>query len=93
MSENMELEEVIVLADEDGNETEFELADKICYKDHEYVVLIPCDEDDNGIVILEYEESDDEEGDLYMDVEDESILEAVFELFKEKFKDEMDFID
>ena len=50
MSENMELEEVIVLEDEDGNEIEFELADKMVYEGHEYVVLLPLAEDDSGIV-------------------------------------------
>ena len=93
MSENMELEEVIVLEDEDGNEIEFELADKMVYEGHEYVVLLPLAEDDSGIVILEVEEGDGEEGDLYMDVEDEAVLNAVFDLFKEKYADEYDFMD
>lgn len=89
----MELEEFIVLEDEDGNEVEFTLGDKVVYEGKEYVVLLPVAEDDNGIVILEYEEGGDEEGDLYSDVEDEDILNAVFDMFKEKYKDEFDFID
>jgi uncharacterized protein YrzB (UPF0473 family) len=93
MSENMELEEVIVLEDEEGNEIEFELADKVVYEGHEYVVLLPLAEDDSGIVILEVEEGDGEEGDLYMDVEDEAVLNAVFDMFKEKYADEYDFMD
>lgn len=95
MSDNleMELDEVIVLEDEEGNEIEFELGDKIVYEGKEYVVLLPLAEDDSGIVILEYQPSDDEEGDLYMDVEDENVLSAVFEMFKEKYKDEYDFVD
>ena len=97
MSENkdleMELEDVIVLEDEDGNEIEFELGDKLVYEGKEYVVLLPLEEDDNGIVILEYQEGGDEEGDLYLDVEDESVLNAVFDMFKEKYADEFDFVD
>ena len=97
MSENkdleMELEEVIVLEDEDGNEIEFELGDKMVYEGKEYVVLLPLEEDDNGIVILEYQEGGDEEGDLYLDVEDENVLNAVFDMFKEKYADEFDFVD
>lgn len=89
----MELEEFIVLEDEDGNEVEFTLGDKVVYEGKEYVVLLPVAEDDNGIVILEYEEGGDEEGDLYSDVEDEDVLNAVFDMFKEKYKDEFDFID
>ena len=97
MSENkdleMELEDVIVLEDEDGNEIEFELGDKLVYEGKEYVVLLPLEEDDNGIVILEYQEGGDEEGDLYLDVEDEEVLNAVFDMFKEKYADEFDFVD
>ena len=89
----MELEEFIVLEDEDGNEIEFELGDKLVYEGKEYVVLLPLEEDDNGIVILEYQEGGDEEGDLYLDVEDEDILNAVFDMFKEKYADEFDFVD
>ena len=89
----MELEEIIVLEDEEGNEVEFELGDKIVYEGKEYVVLLPLAEDDSGIVILEYEEGGDEEGDLYTDVEDEGILNAVFDIFKEKYADEFDFVD
>ena len=98
MSENKELEmeleeEIVVLEDEDGNEVEFELGDKVVYEGKEYVVLLPLDEDDGGIVILEYQEGGDEEGDLYLDVEDESVLNAVFDMFKEKYADEFDFVD
>ena len=58
-----ELDEVIVLEDEDGNELEFELGAVIPYEEKQYVVLLPLAEDDNGIVILELQESEDEEGD------------------------------
>ena len=88
-----ELDEVIVLEDEDGNELEFELGAEIPYEEKQYVVLLPLAEDDNGIVILELRESEDEEGDLYLDVEDEAVLDAVFNIFKEAYKEEYDFID
>ena len=88
-----ELDEVIVLEDEDGNELEFELGAEIPYEEKQYVVLLPLAEDDNGIVILELQESEDEEGDLYLDVEDEAVLDAVFNIFKEAYKEEYDFID
>ena len=52
-NKDMELEEIIVLEDEEGNEVEFELGDKVVYEGKEYVVLLPLAEDDSGIVILE----------------------------------------
>ena len=47
------------------------------------------DELDN-IVILNDEDSDEES---YVSVEDEDTLNKVFEIFKEKFKDDFDFVD
>jgi len=94
MADNMELDdlmEIVTLEDEEGNATEFELADQIHYEGKEYVVLLPLDEEDSGIVILEYEETGDEEGDLFHDVEDDAVLHAVFDLFKETHRDEFDF--
>ena len=96
MADNMELDdlmEIVTLEDEEGNATEFELADQIHYEGKEYVVLLPLDEEDTGIVILEYEETGEEEGDLFTDVEDDDILQAVFGIFKEKYQDEYDFVD
>ena len=96
MSENkdleMELEDVIVLEDEDGNEIEFELGDKLVYEGKEYVVLLPLEEDDNGIVILEVEPVD-EENENYLAVEDEAVLDGVYAIFKDHFKDILQFED
>ena len=98
MDENMEeLDNIITLNDENGNEVKFEFLDLIEYNDEDYVVLLPMDseEDDDGeVVILRLEETDeDSEEESYVSVEDEDILMEVFNIFKDKFKDEFDFID
>lgn len=88
---------IIVLNDEDGNEVEFEFLDLIELDSEEYVVLLPVvqeDEEDEGeVVILKVEDSENEEEESYVSVEDEETLEKVFEMFKEKFKDEFNFVD
>lgn len=93
---NEELDNLIILNDEDGNEINFEFLDLIEYDGEEYVVLLPIseDEDSDEVVILKVEdtEEDSEEG-SYVSIDDEDILNAVFEIFKEKFKDEFNFID
>ena len=89
----MENENIIYLAGEDGEELGFEFLDTIPYEGKQYAVLMPLAEDDGGIVILEYEETDDEEGDLFSDVEDEDVLDAVFNKFKEAYQEEYDFVD
>jgi uncharacterized protein YrzB (UPF0473 family) len=85
-----ELENILILTDEEGNDVSFEFLDLIEYQGNEYVILLPVDDEDGEVVILMVEAvSDDEES--YKAVEDEEVLVAVFEIFREKFKDEFDF--
>lgn len=91
-----ELDNMIVLNDEDGNEVNFEFLDLVELDGEEYVILLPTDEveDEPGeVVILKVEDTDSEEEESYVSVEDEEVLNKVFEMFKEKFKDEFDFVD
>lgn len=90
-----ELDNIVILNDEDGNEVRFEFLDLIEYEDEEYVILLPTDEDEDSgeVVILQVEDTDSEEEESYVSVDNEETLNAVFEIFKEKFKDEFNFID
>lgn len=90
-----EAENIVTLNDENGNELNFEFLDLIEYKGEEYVVLLPCNEpeDDGEVVILRIEDAGDEDSESYVCVDDENTVNAVFEIFKEKFKDEFNFID
>lgn len=92
---NEELTNIIVLNDEDGNEVEFEFLDLIEYNSEEYVILLPVDdsEDADEVVILKVEQTENEDEESYVGVEDEEELNAVFAIFKDKFKDEFNFID
>lgn len=89
-----DLNNIIVLNDEEGNEVEFEFLDLIEYKDAEYVVLLPTGEDDCDVVILQLVAEDpDSDNESFGSVDDPVTLQAVFEIFKEKFKDQFDFED
>ena len=90
--EGEELENILTLTDENGNETEFEYLDSVDYQGKEYIVLIPNDEDACEVVILEVQPVD-EELENYIAVEDEAILETVYAIFKDRFKDIMNFGD
>ena len=83
---------LITLTDENGVETEFEFLDCIVYNEVEYLVLIPNQEDANEIVILEVQPVD-EENENYVAVESEEILDAVYDIFKERYKDVLTFED
>lgn len=98
MDENEELDNIVVLNDEDGNEVKFEFLDLVELDNEEYVVLLPVteegEEEEGEVVILKLEDTDEEsEEESYVGVEDEETLAKVFEIFKEKFKDEFDFVD
>ena len=99
MDENMEeLDNVIVLNNENGEEVKFEFLDLVDLDDEQYVVLLPMneneEEDDGEVVILKLEDTDeDSEEESYVSVDDEEVLMKVFNIFKDKFKDEFDFVD
>ena len=94
--ENMnELDNIITLKDEDGSDVEFEFLDLIEYDGTEYVVLLPVEESDEAddVVILKLEESENEDEESYVGVEDQDVPNAVFAIFRDKFKDEFNFVD
>lgn len=93
--ESEEIDNIIVLNDENGEEVPFEFLDLIEYEGEEYVVLLPVEENDDAdeVVILKLEDTESEDEESYVSVDDEEVLNAVFDMFKEKFKDEFNFVD
>ena len=85
-------ESILTLTDENGEDMRIEYLDCIEYQGIEYLVLMPVDEETNEIVILQIEPVD-EENENYLAVEDEATLNAVYEIFKERFKDVLTFAD
>ena len=85
-----EEETTLTLTDENGEEVTFEYLDCIEYQGKEYLVLMPAEEAATEIVILEVEPVD-EENENYLSVEDVPTLNAVYEIFKEKYKDILTF--
>ena len=97
--EGEDLDNVVILNDENGEEVRFEFLDLVELNDEEYVVLLPIteegEEEEGEVVILKVEDTDDDDSDeeSYVSVDDEEILNKVFEIFKERFKDDFDFVD
>ena len=87
-----ELSNILTLTDENGEDTEFEYLDAVEYEGKEYIILMPAVEDSNEIVILEVQPVD-EENENYLSVGDEKILDAVYGIFKERYKDVLTFED
>ena len=97
--ENMENEKIelyeeetsiLTLTDENGQDVDFEYLDCIEYMGKEYLVLMPVESESAEIVILQVEPVD-EENENYLSVQDEEILNTVYEIFKDKYKDVLTF--
>lgn len=101
MSENMdkdlemgeEMEDngsFITLTDDNGEDVSFEVLDFIDYKEREFAVLLPFEDTEDEVVILEVVPGEDEETDEFISVEDDSLLDEVFEEFLKRCEDESD---
>ena len=89
--EEMETESALItLTDDEGNEVEFEFLDVIEYDGDEYIVLIENDEDADQVVILKINALD-EETEEYVSIDDEEILQTVFDMFKKKYEGDINF--
>ena len=100
-NENEELDNnIVTLKDEDGNDINFEFLDMIEFEGENYVILLPAeetdDEESDEVVILKEEkdaEGGGEDEESYVSVDDEEVLNKVFDIFKDKFKDEFNFVE
>ena len=78
---------ILELTDEDGNEVSFELIDSVDYEGVEYLILLPAqDTEDSEVTILEVIPGP-KDTETYATVDSEEVLMAVYEIFKERFKD------
>lgn len=80
----MEEFEEVLLIDEDGNEVVFEHILTFNYEGKKYGALAPkeqADDDESEIVFLQIEH--DDEGDVYLPVENEVLLEELFDEFND----------
>lgn len=87
------MDNTIKLTDSNGYDVYFEFLDLIEFENEEYVILLPVDDTDGEVVILKIESMDDTEMESYCSVEDVYVLNQVFGIFKEKFKDEFTFLE
>lgn len=81
---------IISLTGENGDQADFEYMDCIEYNQTEYLVLLPVEEE-NSLVILQIQPVD-EEYENYLAVEDEQVLDAVYQSFKQRHP-ELNFAD
>lgn len=89
MSQNLE-DLIVTLQGEDGEEEAFLLMDSLEHNGKTYVFLIPseqAEEEEQEVVIMEYQENDNEES-IFAGIEDEALVDELFELFLQSAEEE-----
>ncbi len=81
----------LTLTDDSGEDISFEVIDEFPYNGKNYVVLIPFEDLEDEVVILEAIYAENPEDNEYISVEDEALVKEVFEEFKNRNADEYDF--
>lgn len=83
MDEYEELDSMISLTDADGNEETFEILDIIDLDDASYLILLPENDEDGEVLILQ-ELNDNEDVSEFGAIEDDDLAQKIFDLFKER---------
>ena len=91
LEEEDAVENYITLTDDDGNEVSFEIIGTVEHKEHLYAVLLPFDDEDDEVVILEVIPGETPDEDDFVSVDDDTLLGEVFEEFKKNYDGEYDF--
>lgn len=87
--------DIITLEDDLGNEQDFEYLDVVEFEGEEYIILLPVEEEEqerSEVMILKIESLDDEH-ENYVGIDDEEVLQKVFDIFKKRYENEFDFED
>ncbi len=85
-------ESTIILTNDDGEELTLQLLDVCEYEDKEYAIMMEeTDNDEAEIYIFEVVEDEEGNNASYYDVEDDDVLEAVFDIFKDEYQDVFKF--
>lgn len=82
-----DMDNMITLLDEDGNEVECEVIDMFEYDEKEYIVLLPDDEDDPYILRVD---KDEDGKDVFAVIEDDDEFEKVADAYDELVGDDED---
>ncbi len=84
-------DDIIELTDEEGNTEQFHYIATIPYDNDEYVLLTNASDDDDDedyaeVVVLKIEQDENGE-DIYVSCDDDSVSQAVFDLFQQMLDD------
>ena len=93
----MDEKNVVTFTDENNQEVDLEIADSFEMDGNKYVALITPedavgDEDDSEVLIMRIE-SENENEDIFVSIEDDEELDKAFSMFNDRCSDEFDFAE
>lgn len=92
ISEEEDEGDIIELTDQNGEVVRYELLDVVPYKEEEYIVVIPADDEEaEEVEIYQIVPDESDETETYVGIDDDELLEDVFEEFKNRNADLYDF--
>lgn len=87
-----DINKVIVLSDDVGNEMEIEYIDSTDFEGERYALFMPLENDDDEVIIMRYDNVS-KDYDSFIPVEDKRILEGVYEKLREKYAPQLKELD
>ena len=87
-----DINKVIVLSDDVGNEMEIEYIDSTDFEGERYALFLPLENDDDEVIIMKYDNVS-KDYDSFIPVEDKRILEGVYEKLREKYAPQLKELD
>lgn len=76
--------DIMTLTDDHGVDHQYELLDTLTYENNIYCFFYPLEFDDTEVLILRADENEDPTKSTYNFVEDEVLLNKIFDMFKKK---------
>lgn len=91
--DNMEMDSIVELVDEEGNNVNFEFLTMLEHEGENYMLLTPAEEmeglDEDEVVILRVD-TDENNEDVYVSVDDDDLLETLFDKYLKMVESEED---
>ena len=87
-----DIDKVVVLSDDMGNEVEIEYIDSVSLDGRDYAMFMPLENDDDEVIIMQYDNVS-KDYDSFIPVTDTKIMQAVYDLLRDKYKDELEKLD
>ena len=87
--------EILEFEAEDGSVEKYEFLDCVEYQGTDYAVLLPVYDDGSepeSVYIFEIVEELDSDTDTYVGIGDQAVVDAVYDVFMEKHKDDFNFV-